>query len=92
MTHNRIVCIIREFYVVTLCIISLATSLAPRPNVYVYCCPIHINFDQKTCVWIARFARAILGTIDTNLATSVRNDFVVYLVCLSVRYTLIERI
>ena len=67
-----------------LCVVSLATCLAPRPNVYVYCCPVHINFDQKTCVWIARFARAILnfGTIDTNLATSVKKDFVVYLVCL----------
>ena len=56
-------------------------SLAPRPNVYVYCCPIHINFDQKTCVWVARFARTILSTIDATLATSVKKDLVVYLVC-----------
>ena len=60
----------------------ILSSSAPRPNVYVYCCPVHINFDQKTCVWVARFARAILGTIDTTLAVSVKNDLLVYLVCM----------
>lgn len=62
------------------CVSFGLTCLAPRPNVYVHCCPLHVNIEQKTLIWMAEFVRTVLGTIDTSLATSVKDNFMSYLV------------
>jgi len=55
-------------------------TVAPRPNINVHCSPLHVNVEQRTLIWVAEFVRDVLGTIDTTLATSVKDDFMSYLV------------
>lgn len=47
---------------------------APRPNVFVYISPLHINVDQLSCLWLVRFVYGVVRTVNMELAVSVHDE------------------
>ena len=61
----------------------LTTPPVPRPNVYVYMSPIHINFHQESCLWLAEFIHGVTATVNVGLAKTAVEEGNAYLVSLA---------
>lgn len=44
--------------------------LVPRPNVFIYLSPLHVNFHQKLCLWLVEFVHGVARTVNLNLLMS----------------------
>ncbi len=54
--------------------------VAPRPNVFVYFTPLHVNVDQHSFLWLVQFVYGVVMTINMKLALSVHDEGKSYLV------------
>lgn len=55
----------------------------PRPNVFIYFSPLHINVDQRSCLWLMEFVYGVVHTINMELAVSVHDEGKTFIVSLS---------
>jgi len=62
------------------CVSSYVCSPVPRPNVFVYVSPIHMNVHQETCLWLAEFVVGVVKTVNVDLALSVKDEGMTFLV------------
>ena len=60
----------------------------PRPNVFVYLSPIHINFHQESCLWLAEFVHGVAQTVNLNLLLAAHTEGKVFLDQLKAKRTM----
>ena len=60
--------------------VPFPSPAAPRPNVFVYVSPLHINVDQRSCLWLVEFVYGVVKTINMELAVSVHDEGKSYMV------------
>ena len=60
-------------------------AIVPRPNVYIYASPVHVNVHQETCLWLAEFVVGVVNTVNVELAFSVKDEGMTFLVSSSTR-------
>jgi len=53
---------------------------APRPNIFIYFSPLHVNVDQRSCIWLLEFAYGVVKTINMELALSAHDEGKSYIV------------
>ena len=58
------------------------TLTVPRPNIYVYFSPIHINFHQESCLWLIEYINGVIQTVNIELAVSVKDESKAFIVSL----------
>ena len=47
---------------------------------FVYVSPLHINVDQRSCLWLVEFVYGVVKTINMELAVSVHDEGKSYMV------------
>ena len=55
-------------------IVCLFVSLVPRPSVYAYLSPIHVNVHQQLFLWLAEFVHGVVRTINLSLFLSASTE------------------
>ena len=53
--------------------LSLSLTV-PRPNIFIYISPIHVNFHQEQCLWLAEFAHGVAQTVNLDLLLSAHSE------------------
>ncbi|XP_019849692.1 PREDICTED: uncharacterized protein LOC100636695 [Amphimedon queenslandica] len=48
--------------------------LVPRPNIFIYISPIHVNFHQEQCLWLAEFVQGVAQTVNLDLLLSAHDE------------------
>ncbi len=48
--------------------------VVPRPNIFAYLSPIHINVHQQLFLWLAEFVHGVMRTVNLDLLLSARTE------------------
>ena len=62
--------------------------IVPRPNIFVYLSPIHVNFHQESCLWLVEFVHGVARTVNLNLLLAAHTEGRVFLEQLKAKRTM----
>ena len=48
--------------------------LVPRPNIFIYLSPLHVNIHQEQFLWLAEFTHGVALTVNLNLILSAHTE------------------
>ena len=67
---------------------TLLSPSVPRPNIFVHLSPIHMNFHQESCLWLAEFVHGVVQTVNLNLLLAAHTEGRVFLEQLKAKRTM----
>ena len=53
---------------------NIFLSPVPRPNLFIYFSPIHINVHQESCLWLVEYVNGVIQTVNLELAVTVKDE------------------
>lgn len=53
---------------------GFSIHIVPRPNIFMYISPIHVNFHQEQCLWLAEFVQGVAQTVNIDLLLSAHDE------------------
>lgn len=51
-----------------------SSPTVPRPNLNIFFSPLHVNIDQRSCLWLVEFVYGVVHTVNMTLAISAHDE------------------
>ena len=66
-------------------------STVPRPNLFIYFSPVHINVHQESCLWLVEYVNGVIQTVNLELAVNVKDEGKAFIVSVHVLWLTISK-